>query len=101
VSRLGRHLRARLFAERLGFTVRDDADIALCTTAEHAERILADPSFDTTLCHGLFGALDALLDGVRAGCMEYAPRVARIVAEAAQRHHHGERPWPSGLLSRE
>lgn len=94
-------VRARLLAERLGFDVRGDVDAGLRAAAAHAERLAADPSFDTTLCHGLFGALDALLDGTRSGRDEYAPLVARIASVAAARHHDGDAPWPSGLLSRE
>jgi lantibiotic modifying enzyme len=94
-------VRARLYAEAHGFDAGGDVDAALRTVAIHAERLLADPSSDMTLCHGLFGAVDALLDGVRAGRVEYAPAVARFAGEAAERHHRGEAPWPSGLLTRE
>jgi lantibiotic modifying enzyme len=94
-------VRARLLAERLGFPVRADVDAALRTVATHVEVILGDPSFDTTLCHGLFGAVDALLDGVRAGRTEYEPLIARAVAQTTERHHVNDWPWPSGLLSRE
>jgi lantibiotic modifying enzyme len=94
-------VRARLLMERLGLPVTSDVDAALRAVAAHAEMLTADPSSDMTLCHGLFGAIDALLDGVRAGRSDYAPAVARYVATATERHHHGEQPWPSGLLSRE
>ena len=94
-------VRNRLLAERLGFDVAADVEIALRTTAAQAERLLADPASDTTLCHGLFGAVDALLDGVRAGRVEHALLIARCANAAAERHHFGELPWPSGLISRE
>jgi lantibiotic modifying enzyme len=94
-------VRNRLLAERLGFDVGADVGIALRTTAAQAERLLADPASDTTLCHGLFGAVDALIDGVRAGRSEYALLIARSANAAAERHHFGELPWPSGLISRE
>lgn len=94
-------VRNRLLAERLGFDVAAEADIALRTTAAQAERLLADLASDTTLCHGLFGAVDALLDGVRAGRMEHSLLIARCANAAAERHHFGELPWPSGLISRE
>jgi lantibiotic modifying enzyme len=93
--------RNRLLAESLGFDAGAGADVALRTTAAQAERFLADPSSDTTLCHGLFGAVDALIDGVRAGRTEHALLIARCASAAAERHHFGELPWPSGLLSRE
>lgn len=94
-------VRARLLAERHGLPVAVDVDVALRTVAAHAEMLIADPSSDMTLCHGVFGAIDALLDGVRSGRSEYAAAVARHVAVATDRHHHGEQPWPSGLLTRE
>jgi lantibiotic biosynthesis protein len=94
-------VRNRLLAERLGFDVSGEVDVALRTTAAQAERLLADPASDTTLCHGLFGAVDALLDGVRAGRAEHALLIARCANAAAERHHFGELPWPSGLISRE
>lgn len=94
-------VRARLFAEAHGFDVGADVDAALRTTAAQAERLLADPYGDMTLCHGVFGAVDALLDGVRAGRVVHSPLVARCAVDAAERYHRGDRPWPSGLLTRE
>lgn len=94
-------VRARLFEEAHGFAVAHDVDAALATIAPFAETLLAVPGFDVTLCHGLFGAIDALLDGVRAGRTAYAPLIARCAAEIAERHHEAERPWPSGLMTRE
>jgi len=94
-------VRARLLAERLGFPVAGDVDVALRTVAAHAEMLVGDPSSDMTLCHGVFGAVDALLDGARAGRTEYAPAIGRHAAAAVERHHRGEQPWPSGLLTRE
>lgn len=94
-------VRSRLLAESLGFPISADVDIALATTARQAEALLAEPSADLTLCHGLFGSVDALLDGVRSSRHEYAQIIARIAEEASERHHRGERPWPSGLLTRE
>lgn len=94
-------VRNRLLAERLGFDVGADVEIALRTTAAQTERLLADPASDTTLCHGLFGAVDALIDGVRAGRVEHSLLIARCASAAAERHHFGEVAWPSGLISRE
>ena len=94
-------VRARLLMERCGFEVSGDVDAGLRSAAAHAEILIADPAADMTLCHGLFGVLDALLDAVRSGRGDFAPAIARHVATATERHHHGEAPWPSGLLTRE
>jgi lantibiotic modifying enzyme len=94
-------VRSRMYAESAGLDVSADVNVGLRTTALQAERQLADIAGDTTLCHGLFGSVDALIDGVRAGRTEYAPLVARCAAEAAQRHHFADWPWPSGLLTHE
>jgi lantibiotic modifying enzyme len=94
--------RSRLFAERVGgFAVADEIDAGLATTANHVETWYRDPNADFTLCHGVFGSLDTLLDAVRSGRTVYAPLLARVVAEATQRYHAGELPWPSGLMTRE
>ena len=94
--------RSRLFAEAAGgFVVADEIDAGLATTANQVEAWYRDPNADFTLCHGVFGSLDTLLDGVRAGRTVYAPLLARVVAEATQRYHVGEVPWPSGLMTRE
>ena len=95
-------VRSRLFAERVGgFAVADEIDAGLGTSAAHVQSSYRDLSADFTLCHGVFGALDALLDGVRSGRTVYAPLLARVVSEATMRFHDGEAPWPSGLMSRE
>ena len=94
-------VRSRMYAESLGLAVSGDVEVGLRTTALQAERQLVDVAGDATLCHGLFGSVDALIDGVRAGRTGYAPLVARCVAEAAQRHHFADWPWPSGLLTHE
>jgi lantibiotic biosynthesis protein len=94
-------VRARLFQEAHGFDVAAETDAALRTVATQAEYLRADPAADATLCHGLFGAVDALLDGVRSGRAEYAPLVARCVHDSVERHHVGVQPWPSGLLTHE
>ncbi|MEA2718566.1 MAG: hypothetical protein QOJ39_430 [Candidatus Eremiobacteraeota bacterium] len=94
-------VRTRLLAESLGFAVAPDIEIALDTAEQQAWRQLSDPAGDTTLCHGLFGSLDALLDGARSGRGAYATVVARCASVAAERHHFGDAPWPSGLMSHE
>ncbi|GAC1584646.1 MAG: hypothetical protein NVS3B7_19890 [Candidatus Elarobacter sp.] len=94
-------VRARLFAEALGFDVAGEIAIALDTIEQQALRQLADPAGDATLCHGLFGSLDALIDGARCGRTAYVPLIARCAGVAIERHHYGEVPWPSGLMSHE
>jgi lantibiotic biosynthesis protein len=95
-------VRSRLFAEAIGgFAVAGEIDAALQTTATTAQMWFRDPNADFTLCHGVFGMVDALLDGVRSGRSAYAPLLGAIVGEATERYDRGERPWPSGLMSRE
>ena len=94
-------VRTRMLAEALGFEVAGEIDVALDTAEQQAWRQLSDPTGDTTLCHGLFGSLDALLDGARSGRGRYATVVARCAGVAAERHHFGDAPWPSGLISHE
>lgn len=94
-------VRTRLRAEALGFDVAGEVDVALDTAEQQAWRQLSDLAGDTTLCHGLFGSLDALLDGARSGRGAYATVVARCANTAAERHHFGDSPWPSGLMSHE
>jgi lantibiotic biosynthesis protein len=95
-------VRSRLFAEAAGsFAVADEIDAALRTTAAQAEMWHRDPNADFTLCHGVFGMVDALLDGVRSGRTAYGPLAGAIVAAATDRYHRAELPWPSGLMSRE
>jgi len=59
------------------------------------------PNADFAVCHGVFGLVDTLLDGVRSGRDAHAPLLREIVAYATERFHRGERPWPSGLASQE
>ena len=94
-------VRARLLAESLGFDVGDEIDVALDTAEQQAWRQLSDPNGDATLCHGLFGTLDALLDGARSGRTQYATVVARCAGTTAERHHFADVPWPSGLITHE
>ena len=90
-----------MYAESVGLDVSADVNVGLRTTALEAERQLADIAGDTTLCHGLFGSVDALIDAGGAGRTDYVLLVARCAAEAAQRHHFADWPWPSGLLTHE
>jgi lantibiotic modifying enzyme len=95
-------VRSRLFAETCGgFDVAAEIDAGLGSTARYGGQWLRAPDADFTLCHGMFGLADTLLDGVRSGRELYAPLLGEIVTYATERFHHAERPWPSGLLSHE
>jgi lantibiotic modifying enzyme len=95
-------VRSRLFAEaRGGFRVAADIEAGLGTTARYAEQWYRVPNADFTACHGVFGLVDTLLDGVRSGRGAYAAVLGQIVAYATEHFHRGERAWPSGLLTRE
>ena len=59
------------------------------------------PTRTSPLCHGIFGLIDMLLDGVRSGRDAHAAVLGQIVAYATERFHRGERAWPSGLLTHE
>jgi len=94
--------RARLFAESVGgFAVGDDIAAALATTSASVNGLYRDPNADFTVCHGIFGMLDTLLDAVRSGRAAYAPSLATVVKAATERYHYAEQPWPSGLMTRE
>jgi lantibiotic modifying enzyme len=94
--------RSRLFAEaRGGFEVAAEIEAGLGTTARYAEQWYRAPNADYTACHGIFGLVDTLLDGVRSGRGAYAAMLGQIVAYATERFHRGERAWPSGLQSHE
>jgi lantibiotic modifying enzyme len=59
------------------------------------------PGADATLCHGVLGLVDALLDAGRAGRADLVPLAAAIVHFVTAAFHDQEQPWPSGLLTRE
>jgi lantibiotic modifying enzyme len=95
-------VRSRLFAEACGgFEVASEIEAGLGSTARYARQWYRAPNADFTACHGMFGLVDTLLDGVRSGRGVYAPLLAEIVAYATEHFHRGERPWPSGLLTHE
>ena len=81
--------------------VATDIDVGLAAAIAETQRALAAPDGDWTLCHGLLGLADALLDAVRAGRSEAAAGLAACVSRAIESFHAAERPWPSGLLTRE
>lgn len=95
-------VRSRLFAETCGgLDVAADIDAGLGTTARFARQWHRMPNADFAVCHGVFGLVDTLLDGVRSGRDAHAPLLREIVANATERFHRGERPWSSGLASQE
>jgi lantibiotic modifying enzyme len=94
-------VRSRLFAEMCGFDVASDIEAGLGTTGRFLQQCTAMPNMDFTACHGLFGLIDTLLDGVRSGREAHAAQLRQVVAHATARFHGGEKPWPSGLASQE
>ncbi|HUD86527.1 MAG TPA: lanthionine synthetase LanC family protein [Xanthobacteraceae bacterium] len=93
--------RSRLFAEACGFQVATDVAAALGTTARYGEQWFRMPNADYTACHGLFGIVDTLLDGLASGRAAHTATLAAIVAHATEHFHRDERAWPSGLISHE
>ena len=91
----------RLFGETRGLKLAAEIDAGLGTTARYAEQWFRAPSADFTACHGLFGAVDTLLEGVRAGRTAHARVLASVVTYATEQFHRAERPWPSGLATHE
>jgi lantibiotic modifying enzyme len=95
-------VRSRLFAEtRGGLSVGAEIDAGLGTTARHLQQWFRAPNVDFAVCHGLFGALDALIDAVRSGRGAYAAVIDAVVGYATERFHRGENAWPSGLVTHE
>ena len=94
-------MRSRIFAEAAGFDVAAEIDAGLRTTAHYAAQWYRAPDADFTACHGIFGIVDTLIDGVRSGRDAHGPLLATIVAYATEQFHRAERPWPSGLVTHE
>jgi lantibiotic modifying enzyme len=95
-------VRSRLAADAAGgFDVAGDVAVGLQTTAREAERWFRTPGADFTLCHGVLGLVDALLDAARSGREEFGPLGSVIAEFATAQFHDAEQPWPSGLPTRE
>jgi lantibiotic modifying enzyme len=94
-------VQSRLFAETRGLEVAAEIDAGLGTTARYAEQWFRAPNADFAACHGLFGAVDTLMEGVRSGRTAHARVLASVVTYATEQFHRGERPWPSGLMTHE
>jgi hypothetical protein len=83
-------------------TLRDEAATALSTTVDKTRTALVDGSLSFSLCHGLAGNADVLLEGVRLADGETwelpAQSVITNVATAGHaRHVRGGAPWPCGI----
>lgn len=91
----------RLAARRRGLGGLAALDAGMAATAAEAARMLALPGMDLTLCHGLLGLADALIDARREARSEGAETLAAILRHAIAAFHEAEQPWPSGLLTRE
>jgi len=91
----------RLAAAARGFDVGPAIEAGLKAVVAEAAGVQAVPGIDFTLCHGLLGLADALLDAARDGRPEGQAELAAILTRAVADFHDAERPWPSGLLTRE
>ncbi|SDB91746.1 Lanthionine synthetase C-like protein [Raineyella antarctica] len=89
-------------AEVLGeAALREEATVALGTTVRDTSAALLTGSLGFSLCHGLAGNADALLDGLRTMPPEEAGKARRLVDRIAlvghRRHVIGSAPWPCGV----
>jgi lantibiotic modifying enzyme len=78
---------------------RDEAALALATTAAAVERALIAPAADFTLAHGLAGSADVLLLGAELLADAAPERVAlaqRVAAVGAGRYAASVDGWPCG-----
>ncbi|MDQ3849135.1 MAG: hypothetical protein M3296_00765, partial [Actinomycetota bacterium] len=84
--------------------LRQEAQAALATTRRAVRSELASGAGNFSLCHGLAGNAEILLEGARLlgdGASEGA-ELARAVADAGlERHVEGTAPWPCGTLEGE
>jgi lantibiotic modifying enzyme len=92
-------------AELLGDdTCRADAQLALATTQRAVAAELASGAGNFSLCHGLAGNAEVLLEAVRHGADEDGRRdeLVRTVADAGiERHVRHAIPWPCGTFEGE
>lgn len=79
-----------------GDDLREEATVALATTAADVERTLAHGVVDMSLCHGLGGNIDVLATGAEALGGE-EERLAALAREAARAGMALEGRWPCGL----
>jgi lantibiotic modifying enzyme len=90
----------RLAAAARGMEVAAALEAGLAATAAEAARLAPAGEIDLTLCHGLLGLADALLDARNAGRTAGDEALAATIRRAAT-WDETEQPWPSGLLTRE
>ncbi|WP_313537278.1 lanthionine synthetase LanC family protein [Sphingomonas sp.] len=76
-------------------------DAAVTATVVEAARLRGTPGIDHTLCHGVLGLADTLLDAARAGREDAAITLISLLDSVKRTYHDGEQPWPSGLATRE
>ncbi|HEX9963601.1 MAG TPA: lanthionine synthetase LanC family protein [Allosphingosinicella sp.] len=94
-------LRSRLIAATAGLDVAHDIAAGLAASAAEVTRALGSAQSDFTLCHGILGLADGLLDAARQGHGLGLAPLAAAARQGLEIHHQGELPWPSGLLTRE
>lgn len=92
---------ARMAAAQTGLDTAPALAAAIAATAAEAERVAAMPGVDFSLCHGLLGLADVLLDATRRGAADHGALVGRIADLGAASFHDRELGWPSGLPTRE
>jgi lantibiotic modifying enzyme len=93
-------VRGRITAAASNIKVDSDLDAGITAIVEQARRWSQFPSVDLTLCHGLLGLVDTLLECSRFNYGNYDELVAEVVAPIVDQFHDGL-PWPTGLPSRE
>jgi hypothetical protein len=79
---------------------RQEALVALCTTVRDTRAALQDRSLSFSLCHGLAGNADVVLDGTEAlqdAGISTSSLVADVALAGHDRHQSGCEPWPCGI----
>lgn len=89
--------------------LRSEAAIAIRTTARKTAAAITNTNFSFSLCHGLAGNADILLQSLSNPKAGHQPAIAsknhvgtgellkRIAAQGYWRHHLGDSPWPCGV----
>jgi lantibiotic modifying enzyme len=90
--------RLRLWELTGDSVLRDEARIALETTRRAVERLLAQPGFDCSLCHGLAGLAEPLLAGASAlGEPSFREIAERVGDRLIEWYGRTGSPWPCGV----
>ncbi len=88
--------RTRAFELERDPRLREQAEAALRTTRRHLEVAGAVPGMDASLCHGLTGCAELLLESADAlGTADDRARVVALATELTGRYR--DRPWPCGV----